>query len=81
MLLCGGLGVLVKSCTPCTLGLRQQTGQSAAASGQARSGRLACVPLMMTLCAGRLTPQASVAVDTSTCHATKLLSSCFASLL
>ena len=30
------------------------------------SGLYTCVPLMMTVCAGRLTPQASVAVDTST---------------
>jgi len=28
-----------------------------------------CVPLMMTVCAGRLTPQASVAVVHSTCAA------------
>jgi hypothetical protein len=27
------------------------------------------VPLMMTVCAGRFTPQANVAVDTSTCKA------------
>jgi hypothetical protein len=28
---------------------------------------LTCVPLMMTVCAGRLTPHARVAVHTSTC--------------
>ena len=50
------------------------TGSAAAALRQASSGWLACVPLMMTLCAGRLTPQASVAVDTSTCDATGLAS-------
>ena len=31
------------------------------------SGLYTCVPLMMTVCAGRFTPHASVAVDTSTC--------------
>lgn len=30
------------------------------------SGLYTCVPLMMTVCAGKLTPQANVAVDTST---------------
>ena len=30
------------------------------------SGEYTCVPLMMTVCAGRLTPHASVAVLTST---------------
>ena len=30
-------------------------------------GLYSCVPLMMTVCAGRLTPQASVAVQHSTC--------------
>ncbi len=28
------------------------------------SGEYTCVPLMMTVCAGKLTPQAKVAVDT-----------------
>lgn len=28
---------------------------------------LTCVPLMMTVCAGRLTPQARVAVEMRTC--------------
>jgi len=32
------------------------------------SGLYTWVPLMMTVCAGRLTPHASVAVDTSTCN-------------
>ena len=30
------------------------------------SGSYTCVPLMITVCAGRLTPQARVAVETST---------------
>jgi len=38
-----------------------------------------CVPLMMTVCAGRFTPHASVAVVHSTCRAKPLLLSVFVS--
>lgn len=31
-----------------------------------------CVPLMMTVCAGRFTPHARVAVVHSTCHVTSI---------
>ncbi len=42
---------------------RRSSHRAGLGAGPAR----ACVPLIMTLCAGRFTPQASVAVDTSTC--------------
>lgn len=32
------------------------------------SGLYTCVPLMITICAGRFTPHAKVAVDTNTCR-------------
>ena len=35
------------------------------------SGLYTCVPFMMTVCAGKFTPQANVAVDTRTCQTEK----------
>lgn len=32
------------------------------------SGLYTCVPFMMTVCAGKFTPHANVAVDTRTCQ-------------
>lgn len=61
-------------CVTLQIERRYQAGQAAAASSAVHCRSqpphfqlLAWVPLMMTVWAGRLTPQARVAVDTSTC--------------